>query len=118
LSIINEVSTMKKITGVVLKGRRWTEEDIRVLLETNDTALLRALVKVYEFQTKDEKRREDTIYNNGVGFNGADGKILTSIAGVYRNGWVVSPKQIHAVRRRMRKYVPQLMRILAEAQTF
>jgi hypothetical protein len=42
----------------------WTEQQIVTLLDTNDRAVERAIVAIYERQTADEKQTEHTRHDN------------------------------------------------------
>lgn len=57
-----------------------TKESIRLLLMTNDRAVERALVVLFERQTKDEQAAATTTHLNFVGFNAADAVIGTRFA--------------------------------------
>jgi hypothetical protein len=71
-----------------------TGTDIVKLLETNDRAVARALVVLYERQTEDEKASEDTRHHNNRGFRPCHARMGTSMAKFYlRNGYL-SPKQV------------------------
>ena len=61
----------------------WTKTDIQQMLETRDIAVTKALVLIYNKQTAAEQSREATVENNGIGFTGVDGEILTSFAKFY-----------------------------------
>lgn len=71
-----------------------TGTDIVKLLETNDKAVARALVVLYERQTEDEKASENTRHHNNRGFRPCHARMGTSMAKFYlRNGYL-SPKQV------------------------
>lgn len=92
-------------------SKKWTKEEIRFNLETNNVWLFRGLLAIYDRQTEDEKSSELTKHENMVGFNGVDSNILTSFAKHYKqHGWL-SKKQIEITRRRMLKYAGQLTKI-------
>jgi len=84
---------------------------IRTMLATDARWALKALVRIYENQTEDEKVSEDTKYNNGVGFTGADGNYMTSLAKQYIAKGSLSPNQMQRVFKNMPKYARQLERI-------
>ena len=97
----------------------WTKEDIQEGLKTNDHWVVRGVLAIYDYQTEDEKNIEDTKHNNGVGFNGVDGHILSSFA-VQIKKWEnsgkkyrtpLSPKQMKLARKKIMKYAGQLTRI-------
>ena len=94
--------------------KQWKKEDIRQMLEVNDKAVLRGLIRIYERQTEDEKRNQETSYNNKVGFNGSDAPVLTRIATYYLKYGYISLKHIPVVRKKMLKYSGQLANIANE----
>ena len=86
-------------------------EFVRFKLSTDEAWAKKALLKIYEFQTNEEQMRGNTLFYNGVGFNGADAEILSSLAEQFkRKGWL-SPKQMAIVMRKMQKYTRQVIQI-------
>lgn len=73
----------------------WTKEKIAELLETNDKAVGRALVRLAELQTADEIVSEHTKYKNGRGFRPCHAKMGTSMAKFYKKAGHLTPKQIN-----------------------
>jgi hypothetical protein len=73
----------------------WTKEKIAELLETNDKAVGRALLRLAELQTADEIVAEDTKYKNGRGFRPCHAKMGTSMAKFYQKAGHLTPKQIN-----------------------
>lgn len=90
---------------------KWTKETIKAKLAVDDRWLLRGLVAIYNKQTEDEKAVGVTAHDNGIGFNGVDAEILTSIAQQNIARGSVSPKQLAIVRKKMMKYAGQLAKI-------
>lgn len=82
---------------------------IQSLIETNDKAVVRGLMAIYSRQTEAEKNVQATVENNGIGFNGTDGEILTSFAKWYSEKGFLTPKQISIARSKMKKYWKQLL---------
>jgi len=85
-----------------------TPEYIRWLLTTNDIAVARAIVRIYNNQTLDEQASSDTKHCNNIGFSGADARL-----GSYYAKWVISGKSLtgsHLIKARIMsyKYVRQL----------
>ncbi len=76
------------------------KEDIVKLLETDDRAVIRALLVLHERQTDDEKRSEDTRHENGVGFRSCDAKMGSSMAKFFQRNQYLTPKQIAYWRKR------------------
>jgi L-rhamnose isomerase len=87
---------------------QWTKESILHLIDTDDRAVYRALVRLYSFQTADEQRVQDTKHTNGVGFSAFDAKTLSDIAERCKRYGSLTEKQTAYVRRRIRKYAGQL----------
>lgn len=91
--------------------RIWTEDEIKAYVQANDKVLYGAIKKLYNEQTTDEKVAGKTKHYNGVGFNGADSKFMSSIAEfLIRNGFLTD-KQKYAARKRMVKYTKQLTKL-------
>lgn len=84
---------------------------LRGKLASNKTWALKALVKIYENQTEEEKNVENTITSNGVGFNGTDGTFLTSLAKQFIKKGSLSDKQMIYVFKKIVKYWNQILRI-------
>lgn len=89
----------------------WKEEEIKVLIATNDKVLYGALKKLYEYQTLDEQREGETTHRNGVGFNGVDSKFLSSVAEFLVKTGFLTSKQKYLVRKKLVKYNKQLTKI-------
>ena len=89
----------------------WTMDDIKRLLQTNDTMLYRSLKILYGYQTADEKSTKDTINENGVGFNSVDAQFLSSCAEFLIKNGFLTIKQKAVVRKRIIKYTKQLTKI-------
>jgi len=99
-----------------------TKDFIAEKMATDDRWLERGILAIWKFQTKQEKSVEATLLYNGVGFNGVDGKFMTSlgtqiaekISRGYCSGECLSVKQKYHARKRMKKYAGQLLRIANE----
>ena len=97
------------------KGKTWSPEIVKEEILNNDAVLKRALLRIYSFQTNEEKRAEQTYETNGKGFNANDSKILTSFAiQLETQGWL-SKKQIEYARKRMVKYSRQVYTYIVES---
>ena len=84
---------------------------IRMMLGSNKSWALKALVRIYDNQTEDEKSAETTKHNNGVGFTGTDGYFMTSLAKQYIARGSLTDVQMSFVFKNMPKYARQLERI-------
>lgn len=91
--------------------RIWTTDDIKRLLQTNDTMLYRSLKILYSYQTADEKSIKDTKIENGVGFNSVDAHFLSSCAEFLTKNGFLTVKQKVIVRKKMIKYTKQLTKL-------
>lgn len=91
--------------------RVWTTDDIKRLLQTNDTMLYRSLKILYSYQTADEKSTKDTITENGVGFNSVDAQFLSSCAEFLIKNGFLTIKQKAIVRNKIIKYTKQLTKL-------
>lgn len=89
----------------------WTAEKMKDILNRYDDQVCKAVVKIYEYQTADEKRAHETKEHNNVGFNGADAKIMSSFAEFYMERGYLSPKQMMIARKKIMKYAGQLCKI-------
>lgn len=69
---------------------------------------LAALLTVYNNQTLDEHANKDAVHSNGIGFNSADARLLSSIAEHYLKTQRISDRQLAAVQRKIVKYSRQL----------
>lgn len=96
---------MEKVTKTQIKGF------VKLKLATDPMWAQRALLKIYEFQTIDERKMQNTVYHNGVGFTGTDGKILTSLAKQYQKYGRLSEKQMAILFKKMPKYWMQVVKI-------
>jgi len=65
----------------------WTPDRIRHLLNTNDRAVERAIVVLYDRQTQDEKRDSDTKHDNQRGFRANHASTMSYFARIILKGW-------------------------------
>jgi hypothetical protein len=89
---------MKEATKTYLKNQ----------LATNPAWAIKALVKLYTYQTACEQAVGHTEENNGVGFSGVDSEILSSFAVQINKGRTLSPKQMAIVYHRLPRYWKQV----------
>ena len=91
--------------------KEWTKDKIKNLLMTNDVAVIKGLIRIFQLQTEDEKSAEFTKYANGVGFSGFDGDFMTSVAKWFLEHGFVSEGQYVHVKKKMMRYAGQLAKI-------
>lgn len=77
-------------------------------LATNQAWAVKALVKLYTYQTADEQTIGRTKEDNNVGFSGVDSEILSSFAVQVNRGRNLSVKQMAIVYKRMPRYWRQV----------
>jgi hypothetical protein len=87
------------------------KEFVKRKLGTDPKWAQNALVKIYDFQTREEQQRQNTLIYNGVGFTGTDGKILSSFARQFLRHGALSQKQLELLMKKMPKYWIQIVKI-------
>ena len=78
--------------------KTWTRTEIEAMLNGQDAAVERAMVAIWERQTRDEQASETTNHNNGCGF-----AAWTARSGSYFARWVLSGRHLtgkHLVKAR------------------
>lgn len=88
-----------------------TQDYVKKQLASNKVWAEAALLKIFEFQTRDEQNMETTRDRNNVGFTGIDGEILSSFAKQLLSRGYLSPKQMAIVYKKMPKYWSQIVRV-------
>jgi len=97
------------MTKKITKGA--IAEFVREQLKSNDKWAKAALLKIYEYQTEDEKACGYTRKYNNVGFSGADSEFMSSLAvQLQSKGWL-SPKQMMYLHKRIHKYTRQIIEV-------
>ena len=94
----------------------WTKEKIKENLLISDKWVEKAVLAIFKYQTEYEKSIENTTDHNNVGFNGVDGRIMSSFAKWLNRGNHLSPKQIFIARKKIIKYTGQLLKITNREQ--
>ena len=92
----------------------YTKEQIQELLTTDIRWTERAVLVLFDRQTTDEQNILDTVHNNGIGFNGVDGRYLSWVAKYLRKGNHLSGHHIDKVRNKLPKYWKQIKDIIEE----
>lgn len=83
---------------------------MKVQITTKNEQTVKALLRIYENQTHDEKQTENTVYHNNIGFIPQDAKFLSSMADFRIKNGFLSEKQIKLIQPMMAKYAGQLVR--------
>lgn len=101
----------------------WTKDRITHLLQTNDLAVERALVALYDRQTQDEKRDSDTKHDNRRGFRANHAPTMSYFARIILKGWKtpggkqrvhLNPVKLAKARSVVLQYTRQLGEVVAQ----
>jgi hypothetical protein len=84
------------------------------LLASNDRAVERAIVAIYNRQTEDEKSDSTTKVRNGMGFAGPDARIGTYYAKWILSGRTLTGKHLDKARQMSFHYIRQLVEVATE----
>ena len=93
--------------------KQW-EFYLKNLIKTNDRALAKAIVLIYDLQTDEEKNTGKSIEDNKIGFSKIDAYELGNIAKKIKRGQSLMEAEIAKSRNKMQKYWKQLMQISKE----
>ena len=94
--------------NVYSKRKVWTKEEVKELLNSNNKAVMRGILAIYNRQTESEQYCDDTHEVNGVGFNGIDAPFLSNLAKWILDKGYLTDKQMVIARKKMLKYSQQL----------
>lgn len=92
------------------KSKKELQEAIRTQITTSDNQAIKAMLRIFEYQTEDEQEAGTVEEFNGVGFAGTDSLILTSFCEQYKKKGYLSKKQIEIIKGKIGKYAAQLLR--------
>jgi len=104
----------------------WTKESIQHLLNTNDLAVERAIVAIYDRQTRDEKAEAQTKHHNAVGFRKNHDHTGSFFACIILKGWKqpdgkkrthLNPVKLEKARKIALQYHRQLCEIANAKET-
>lgn len=93
---------------VTFNSKKSLQEAIKKQITYSDEQAIKAMLKVYEYQTEDEQTMATVAEYNGVGFVGTDAEILTSMCNQYLAKGYLSTKQLDIVRKKVGKYAGQI----------
>lgn len=99
---------MAKIWETFTNQKQW-EVYLKGLLKRNNKALFKAIVLIYESQTEEEKRINESIEENKIGFGKVDAKDLSTIAKKIKREEMLTKGELAKSRNKMPKYWKQLM---------
>lgn len=92
-----------------LKTQDEWKKYLQHLVRTNDKALLRSVLVIYERQTLEERVSKSSLENNGVGFSKWDAEEMSDIAKKLKRGERLQHNEMVHARIVMPKYWRQLM---------
>lgn len=81
---------------------------IREMITTNRQWAQRALMRIFENQTEDEKDTQETTHENGIGFTSNDARLLTSFANGLQQYGSLTEKQMPYLFKKIGKYAGQI----------
>lgn len=106
----NTPLSLKKIYEQLEK--KYKIDDIKKLVSSRDIAAIRAVLRIYLFQTKFEQQNDTTIEKNKVGFRGSDTKSITPIIKqIDQIGWI-NPNQLKIIQQAALRYSGQIAVLL------
>ena len=85
------------------------EQYLKQLVKSNDRALCKAIVLIYQNQTDEEQMKGQSLDDNYVGFTKWDAEEMTSIAQKIIHKQQLTKREIAKSRNKMQKYWKQLM---------
>ncbi len=98
----------QKVWETFTNQKQW-EFYIKNLVKTNDRALVKAILLIYDLQTEEEKNTGQSVEENKIGFNKIDAYELGNIAKKIKRGQSLTKLEVAKSRNKMQKYWKQLM---------
>lgn len=95
----------------MISTKKELQEKMRNQITNNNEQAIKAMLRIYEYQTNYEQKVKDTNCNNGVGFTKADAKALSSLVTYYKRNGKLTDKQLKLLNYRIGKYAGQLVEI-------
>lgn len=96
--------------------KTWTASEIRDNLLKNDKWVSRAILALYNLQTPEEKKERKCLVPDGVGFDNADIATMSSFVAYFKKFKHFTPHQIFEARKRICKYLGQLVKLANETE--
>lgn len=84
-------------------------QGLKSQIARDNNQAVKALLTIYRNQTYEEQTVQETIEDNGIGFNGTDAEFCSSLAENYLRFHRLSDKQYNSLRKVMQKYAGQLI---------
>lgn len=92
------------------KSKKEIEMAIKAAITTERDRAIKAMLRIYEYQTEDEKACGTVDNLNGVGFAGTDAELLTSFCKQFERRKSLTDKQVAILFKKIGKYAGQLTR--------
>lgn len=92
------------------KSKKEIEMAIKAAITTERDRAIKAMLRIYEYQTEDEKAYGTVDNLNGVGFAGTDSELLTSFCKQFERRKSLTDKQVEILFKKIGKYAGQLTR--------
>ena len=89
--------------------KKWNKDSIKDLLSSNDRAVERAILVIYNNQTLDEKNEVTVSHNNGIGFLPMHARRGTYYANWLNSGRHLNGRHLEIARTMTMKYTRQLL---------
>ena len=99
---------MSRIWEAFTNQKQW-ESYLKNLIKTNDKALYKSIILIYEMQTDEERYIGESKEENNVGFSKVDAYEMGVIAKKIKQGNELTSGEIAKSRNKMQKYWKQLM---------
>lgn len=94
--------------------KKETIAHFKKMLFTDSQWAIRALLRLYQYQTEEEKNHYTANTQNNRGFNKVDAELLTAFAKRIKINEQLTYKQLHVLHKRIQKYAKQLYEISME----
>ena len=75
----------------------------------SDKMAVKAMLRLYEYQTADEKAVNDTVHHNNVGFNSSDARWMTWASKAVLAGRELKGYHLETLKQKIGKYANQLV---------
>lgn len=92
----------------------WTKDKIRLLLQSDNRAVERAIVAIYHRQTFDEQATKETKHHNNMGFSSAHSRLGTYYAEWVLKGNHLTGNHLEKARKIALRYTDQLLKVAKE----
>lgn len=96
-----------------LRTQKEWKKELQDLLCRSDKAVVEAMLRIWDFQTDGEKIANQTLEENGIGFDKVDSSYMKQYIDKYYAG-TLTKEDVSFLRSRMLRYWKQLMQLSKE----